>query len=473
MFPSRPSFPTLVASAISLALAGCGGAQDGEVVVVVIDPDVEEQMLDAALAQGLVRFDAAGEIEQGLATSWHVSDDGRSYIFRLADINWADGEPVTAPAVARLLEQQLTRDSIADEFGAIEDVRAMTDKVIEIRLAAPQRNFLQLLARPELSIARQGDGTGPFTRIDRPEVKVAAVTVGRMVETPRGDLVEERVRVDTGRSAEQAIGAFTEGEADLVTGGTFATAPLALEAARTFGRPRFDPVAGLFGLVPQSAEGPLASPELRRALSAAIDRDAIISALGVRSLLPRATVLQDALDMDVRPRPPAFVAEPLEDRRAAAREALAGAELDDTEIAIALPDGPGADILFTRLLADWSAIGLSPARVAEPEQADLVLIDRVAPAANSAWFLRQFRCARVTICDAEADRLLDEARATRDPARRNALLAEAAARIEEAQLFMPIAAPVRWSLVAPGLTGFAENRFARHFIGGLREPRRR
>lgn len=471
MFPSRPSL--MLAAACALSLAACGRAPEGEVRVVAVDAVTGEQMLDAALAQGLVRFDAAGEIEQGLASSWHVSDDGRSYIFRLADTNWADGDPVNAPAVAHLLEDRLADPAFADEFGAIEAVRAMTDKVIEIRLAAPQRNFLQLLARPELTIGTQANGTGPFTRIAGGEDAGSqdGTRVGRLVQNPRGELVEERVRVEVA-AASEAVTRFAAGEADLVTGGTFATAPLALATSTPFGRPRFDPVAGIFGLVPQAAEGPLATPELRRALSAAIDRHAIIAALGVRSLLPRATVLQSALDMDVRPRPPAFVDQPLAERQAAAREALADAQLEDGEIRLALPEGPGADLLFTRLVADWGAIGLTPVR-ADPEQADLVLIDYVAPAANSSWFLRQFRCERVTICDAEADRLLDAARAERDPARRIALLAEAAARIEEAQLFMPIAAPVRWSLVAPGLTGFAENRFARHFIGGLREPRRR
>jgi peptide/nickel transport system substrate-binding protein len=33
--------------------------------------------------------------------------------------------------------------------------------------------------------------------------------------------------------------------------------------------------------------------------------------------------------------------------------------------------------------------------------------------------------------------------------------------------FIPLTAPVRWSLVSPRLTGYQANPFARHFVGGL------
>ena len=48
----------------------------------------------------------------------------------------------------------------------------------------------------------------------------------------------------------------------------------------------------------------------------------------------------------------------------------------------------------------------------------------------------------------QIDALLDAARSQPVPAQRYALLGQAAARIDDAQLFIPIAAPMRWSLVA-------------------------
>jgi peptide/nickel transport system substrate-binding protein len=40
--------------------------------------------------------------------------------------------------------------------------------------------------------------------------------------------------------------------------------------------------------------------------------------------------------------------------------------------------------------------------------------------------------------------------------------------MREAVLFIPIATPVRWLLTGRDIVGFAENRFARHTLTGLR-----
>jgi peptide/nickel transport system substrate-binding protein len=101
--------------------------------------------------------------------------------------------------------------------------------------------------------------------------------------------------------------------------------------------------------------------------------------------------------------------------------------------------------------------------------ADFVLIDAVAPSSSAAWFLRHFRCEAVPVCDADADKLLDAARETVIPAQRSALLSEAAARIDAAELFLPIAAPVRWSLVSGRIQGFVGNRYARHTLTDLEQ----
>ena len=43
------------------------------------------QELRSATAAGLVTLDSKGEIEPALADRWIVTDDGRSYIFRLRE----------------------------------------------------------------------------------------------------------------------------------------------------------------------------------------------------------------------------------------------------------------------------------------------------------------------------------------------------------------------------------------------------
>jgi peptide/nickel transport system substrate-binding protein len=65
---------------------------------------------------------------------------------------------------------------------------------------------------------------------------------------------------------------------------------------------------------------------------------------------------------------------------------------------------------------------------------------------------------------------MDAARQTPIAAQRYALLAQAAARIDELQLFIPVAAPIRWSLVSARIQGFAGNRYARHTLTDLQQP---
>jgi peptide/nickel transport system substrate-binding protein len=73
----------------------------------------------------------------------------------------------------------------------------------------------------------------------------------------------------------------------------------------------------------------------------------------------------------------------------------------------------------------------------------------------------------VPICVPQAEEPLNIARETLNVAERNARLAEAERMMRDNVLFMPLAAPVRWSLVRD-LPGFQENRFARHSLSDLR-----
>jgi hypothetical protein len=52
--------------------------------------------------------------------------------------------------------------ALGQDLTVIEDIRAMTGRVIEIRLANPMPNFLQLLAQPELGLQHRGQGAGPM-----------------------------------------------------------------------------------------------------------------------------------------------------------------------------------------------------------------------------------------------------------------------------------------------------------------------
>ena len=479
--PLRPTIALLAFAAI-LGSTACRRPEPGSTDVVVIgdrpklaDPAAaplaaSDAVLLANVAQGLVRFDARGQIEAALAERWNVSDDGLNYIFRLQSGNWPGGRRIDAKDVARLLNRQLRRTSLnplRDTLGAVTEVVAMTDRVVEIRLGAPRPNLLQLLAQPEFAITRDGEGTGPFALLPgKPE---DPLHLRRTTPGLDGD-GEVIANVDlSGLPAPSAVARFKAGEADQLLGGTFSDLPVARGAGLAREAFRFDPVAGLFALVPARATGPIADPELRSLLSRAIDREALVAAFDVEGLTPRTTLLQPGLDGIGNPAAPGWTLTPLAQRRPALlleANRLFG-RAPRPVLTIAFPAGPGSTLLFNRLADDLAPLGIGLKPAAKGEAVDLMLVDEVAPSTSPAWFVRRLRCDRVPLCDPEIDALANAARETVSPQQRAQFFALAARRIDERLLLIPLTAPIRWSLVSPAVPGFTENRFGRHTLIGL------
>jgi len=489
--------PRLLRHAILVAavlLAGCDRDKDGITRVAAIGPQPKlvetvsaplsagDALVRSNMAQGLVRFDERGQVVPGLAERWNVSDDCLSYIFRLQTGEWPDGRKIKAEEIARILSRQLRSAStnpLKDTLGAVKEIVAMTDRVIEIRLSAPRPNLLQLLAQPELGLVRASVGTGPFEppteaqlAAVKGEIDEGALFITHRIRIPDADDPVERVQV-SGGEAKTLVNAFARGELDLVIGGTVGDLPIAMRAKVPRGALRFDPVAGLFGLAPTRRSKLLADEEVRRLLSRAIDRSALVAGLNVDGLTPRATLLQAGLEGIGQPAQPEWLDQPAADRRPAL-VAEANRLFGDDErptLRLALPEGGGGDYLLARLRFDWAPLGIKVERAPSPASADLVWVDEVAPSNSPAWFLRRFRCDVAPICLEDADELLTAARAAGISAQRAALLSEAARLMDEAQLFIPVAAPVRWSLVSGRVPGFAENPFARHTLVGLADTR--
>jgi oligopeptide transport system substrate-binding protein len=468
--------------ALALTPAACRQQPEGAVKVTVIggeptlrDPaqgplSVPDAVLLENVAQGLVRLDSAGNIVPGLAERWNVSDDGLSYIFRIASTQGPDGRNITAQQVARLLKRQIagrSKNSLKDALGAVADVVAMTDRVIEIQLIAPRPTLLPLLAQPEFALIRDGHGTGPFGF----SVADKDVRLTREIASGDDEAAQHEEVLLAGAKADSAVADFAAGKSDLVLGGSFIDLPFAERIKLPRGSLRFDPASGLFGLVPLRHGGNLDDPIIRAALSQAIDRDRLIAALGVPNLTARTTLLEPGLDGVPAPIAPAWEATALTDRlpplQAQVNRKFGKAA--KPAIRIALPDGPGADLLLRELTADWGALGFDVERAASAASADFAVIDEVAPSTSAAWFVRRFRCAATAVCDPDTDQLLEAARTAPVPAQRYALLAQAAAKIDGDQLCIPITAPSRWSLVSTRIQGLAGTRYARHTLTELEQ----
>ena len=470
----------LLLSAMSLVLTGCGAASDQALEVSVIgEPDSIFQterlplseaagLVRGSTVQGLVARDAAGELVPALAARWIVSDDGQSFIFRLADARWNNGGKVTAGQVATGLRARIKRarqGRLQGDLSAIRDVRAMTGEVIEIRLTSPKPALLQILAQPELGVSHRGYGTGPlvktrsgrhldFTR--KPEGE-EEITGTKKAGTPAIRLRAER--------AARAIVRYRGGDAVVVLNGRYTALPLIDAAGIDRSELRLDPVSGLFGLVFAENTGFVGDAARREAVSMAIDRDRLRTALDLPAgnlsnrLIPIGTEGYDG----VTPEPWADMT--MEARRATAKARVLAWEAVHglvPPLRIALPAGPGSGLLFASIRADLAGAGLTARRVDMRTSADLRLIDEVASYSRASWYLGRLSCAQRRVCDADGDALLKRARAMTDLDERARLLGEAERSMTGYASFIPLGPPVRWSLVRGEPAGFAPNPFGDH-----------
>ena len=489
-----PPFPIACRRAALIAVAGLallvGGCSDegrDPVVVSVMGdrddfakplahlPDPGAKLILEATAQGLVAFDAGGEILPALAQRWIVEDGGRSYIFRLRRAFWANGARVTAPDVARMLMARIESLRRLDPDGPLDAVQAvvpMTGEVIEIRLAAPRPSVLQMLAQPQMAVLSRDGGTGPYRR--RTQGNAQFLTP---IDRNSGDDVAAdepvppwQTRVLRAERAALAIIRFREGDAALVLGGRFTDLPLLVPAGIDRDNVRIDPVRGLLGLAVTSRGKLLDDAAIRAAINMSIDRSQLPALFPLGGWATSERILPDPMDLGRAPSDPAWAGLSVEQRRAQAGASVTRWRADNGDpppLRIALPNGPGATLLFGLLQRDLAAIGLPARRVATTADADLRLIDEVAAYDSALWYLGRIGCARKIHCSDVADAQLQAASLASSAEERAARFAQAEAQMVAHDGYIALGAPVRWSLVAKRLTGFQPSARARHPLNHL------
>jgi peptide/nickel transport system substrate-binding protein len=136
------------------------------------------------------------QVQEGLATKWEVTDDGKTYTLTLREgVKFHDGTDFNADAVVFNFERWMSGGSEDASFGyysymfggfkgdeghVIESVKALDDYTVEFKLKRPQAPFLKNLAMVPFGIAsptaveEHGEnygkaaavGTGPFVFSD-------------------------------------------------------------------------------------------------------------------------------------------------------------------------------------------------------------------------------------------------------------------------------------------------------------------
>ena len=477
--PLRHLRAACTALVLGLALASCSGGDDGSFDVVFMEGEATlttsgvrltagGQHVRAATRAGLVALNAQGEVVPALADRWNVIEDGSIFVFRLRDGTWPDDEELTATSVRDALQRairSLRGTSLGLDLVPIDEVRAMAGRVVEVRLASPMPDLLQVLAQPELGLVHGRGETGPMVL----ERDGDGIVLAMRPPAERGLPDEEDWRDYTreirvaGLAPERAIERFDDGDVEVVLGGRLGSLPLADLGPLSRGTVRLDPAIGLFGLRVQRERGALATPELREALAMAVDRPALANVFNVGGWAPSTRVVAPDLPDDPGLVQGRWQGSEVDALRRVAAGRLAGLSGQARRLTLAIGDSPGEQLLLRELARQMATVGITLVQARSSGGADLVLVDKVARYASPRWFLNQFNCILEDgLCSLEADRLASRALDERDSAVRARLMGEAEAALTRANVYIPFGPPLRWSLVRGEVDGFAPNLWAFH-----------
>ena len=138
---------------------------------------------------------------------------------------------------------------------------------------------------------------------------------------------------------------------------------------------------------------------------------------------------------------------------------------------VGLPPGPGSDLLFDGIASAWRRIGVRAVQVLPGAGAEVEWRDRLARYSSPRWYLNQFNCElEIGLCSEAVDEIVRNSLEVTDPAAKRQMLAEAHAVLLAQEVFIPIGAPVRWSLVRGSINNYEANQWGLHPLFPLSGP---
>lgn len=322
-------FLLLILAALVLGLLSCGGGPETDTDLgstlhrglsgepESIDPHrvSSNQALNVLrdMGEGLVGFDAQGEIVAGVSDRWEVSADGLTLTFYFnPEARWSNGEQVSSRDFVFSMQRLVDPDTAAPYSGFLTavvnaeeiaagtispstlGVTALNDSTLEIRLKAKTPYFLQLLAHPATFPIQLTSFESHGLAYFRPEnylsngaYKLVEWELGSSITLRRNDdyWAHEDVAYDhvvyhlVDQHAEYRR--YVAGELDVTS-----SVPESYFAEISQSMPnelKVAPYAGIYYYGFNLKKGPFADNlKLRQALSMAIDRKALVNKITAR-----------------------------------------------------------------------------------------------------------------------------------------------------------------------------------------------
>ena len=449
----------------------------------------------ALLFSGLTSAGPDGAPLPDLAERWDVTPDGLTYTFSLrSGLSWHDGRPLTARDVAFTIEQVQAPgfqgpSALATQWASVTVIVA-DDRTLIFHLAAPSASFLSRTALGVLPQHLLGGLTvgellaAPFN--------TAPVGSGpyRLVElTSRHALLERNPSYHLGapqldeielrfyRDAPSLTAALASGEVD---GALFGERPTEAERAAFASRPDLAshdlPLASYTVLYLNNQRVPLNDGRLRRAIAAAIDREALLGAApGARGLAGDGPIVPGSWAYSPGDWPNVADADGLftlagwlpgedgvrqrdgEPLRLELATNADPARIELAELVAAQLGAAGVDVTVVA----FPAAQLLSARL-QPRSYELAIFGwetEPDPDPYGAWHTSQISLSGRNIAgyhDPETDALLEAARLTLDIAERTDLYARFSQRFQEAAPAVVLQYPARAYVYPTNLAGVTD-----------------
>jgi hypothetical protein len=153
-----------------------------------------ERLLFRQLYETLIRVNCLGRPEPGLAASWRLDADGRTWVVTLrADARFADGTPVTANDVRVSWSRDGGGDDLRQDVRRlVQSVAAVNERDLAVTLARHRTDAPLALAHQDLAIARRtsvspwpvGTRSGWMAADDSRQGRVATMVTVTRAELP-------------------------------------------------------------------------------------------------------------------------------------------------------------------------------------------------------------------------------------------------------------------------------------------------
>ena len=247
-----------------------------------------DEVVYANVFEGLTRIGPNGEVMPALAESWEVSEDGKTYTFKLrTGAKFHDGTDFEATDVVFSLDRARGENSTNAQkalFAAIDTVEAVDPATVKVTLKNPQGSFLYnmgwgdaVIVAPESAETNKDKpvGTGPF-KFDN-WAKGSAITIVKN-DAYWGDAVAlDKAEFRIVPDAAAAVPALLSGDVQ-----AFPQFPAGDALPQVQADPRFKVVIGATEgetiLSTNNKKPPFDNLKVRQAIAHTLDRAAIIQA---------------------------------------------------------------------------------------------------------------------------------------------------------------------------------------------------